>query len=74
LPRGSAPAALEPPAPPRPRATYSLAEFNALMGIHEATGRRWIAAGVIKAIRIRRRYRIPVTEVPRLLKNAAVKL
>jgi excisionase family DNA binding protein len=75
LPRGTAPDTPEQPEPKPapPRDTYSLAEFNARMGIHEATGRRWIQAGVIKAIRIRRRYRIPVSEVARLMKTAAVK-
>jgi excisionase family DNA binding protein len=49
------------------RVTYSMSEFNQMFGIHEATGRRWVNAGVIRAIRIRGQYRIPASEVERLL-------
>jgi excisionase family DNA binding protein len=64
---------LSPDAEPEPRATLSLSEFTQRMGVHEATGRRWVHSGIIKALRIRRRFRIPVTELDRLLKTAKVK-
>jgi excisionase family DNA binding protein len=73
LPANSAP----PPDKPEPkvepkveRVTYSMGEFCQRFGIHHDTARRWIKAGVVRAIRIRGRHRIPVSEERRLLAGA----
>jgi excisionase family DNA binding protein len=72
LPHQSAPpfAGREQPKPGA-RLTYDMGEFNAMMGIHEATGRRWIKAGVVRALKIRGQFRIPASEVERLLQGKA---
>jgi excisionase family DNA binding protein len=63
LPRDSAPDARE------PRVLLKLNRFCKKMDIHEATARRWIAAGVVKAVKIRGQFRIPESEAERLARH-----
>lgn len=51
------------------RLTYKIAEYAHMFGLHEATVRRRIKAGDLHAVLVGRSYRIPATEVDRVMRN-----
>ena len=50
---------------------YRTGKIAELLGVHRVTVIRWIKQGKIKAVRIGREFRIPESEVKRLLKGKA---
>lgn len=47
--------------------TIRPSEAASLLGVSDRTVRRWIASGVLRASRVVSRYRVPRSEVNRLL-------
>lgn len=52
------------------RATLAPAELASAMGVHPRTVRRWIKAGVLRAVLVNRRQLIPIDEALRITGNA----
>ena len=55
-----------------PKLFYSVPEVARILGFSEVSVLTWIHEGKIKAVRVSKRWRIPVVEVKRLMKDAGI--
>jgi len=57
-----------------PKLFYSVPEVARILGFSEMSVLNWIYEGKIKAVRVSKRWRIPVVELKRIMKDAGIPL